>query len=717
MKTLHVAANGGDLAEGCGILAGDADEAVLMDGMGEVGREIWSLDDHGGDGHGHREDDDIIVHHDPSMFYGDLPTLPDFPCMSSSSSSSTSPAPLNAIVSSASSSSAASSSTSSAASWAILKSDGEDPTPNQNQYASGNCDVESSAALQSTASMEIQLDNTQGFGCGEGGGDCIDMMETFGYMDLLDSNEFFDTSAIFNQDEDTQNLNLMDQTLEREDKIVVPMLENNNNNNSGGDMQVMNPSLEQEDDLAAVFLEWLKNNKETVSADDLRKVKIKKATIESAAKRLGGGKEAMKQLLKLILEWVQTNHLQRRRTTTNNNNLSYQQDPFQNPNLIPPSDQTCFSPSTWVPPPTQPPPPQQPAFVSDPGYGYMPAPNYPPQEYLPLLESPPTWPPPQSGPMPLQQFTMPNPQYTPFQDPGGGFTGYNMNPYQYPYLPSSGQMRDQGLLRLCSSATKEARKKRMARQRRFLSHHHRHNNNNNQQNQTQIGEVCGAVDPQLNHVPTTATGGTWMYWPNVPAMPPPVSSSQLPAMETQLPTMDRAGSSSVMPRQQVVPDRRQGWKPEKNLRFLLQKVLKQSDVGNLGRIVLPKKEAETHLPELEARDGISLAMEDIGTSRVWNLRYRFWPNNKSRMYLLENTGDFVKTNGLQEGDFIVIYSDVKCGKYLIRGVKVRQPAGQKPEAPSSSAAVTKRQSKSQRSINNNSPSANIVASPTSQAVK
>lgn len=35
-----------------------------------------------------------------------------------------------------------------------------------------------------------------------------------------------------------------------------------------------------------------------------------------------------------------------------------------------------------------------------------------------------------------------------------------------------------------------------------------------------------------------------------------------------------------------------------------------------------QKEAETHLPELEARDGISLAMEDIGTSRVWNLRYR-----------------------------------------------------------------------------------------------
>ncbi|CAH8383172.1 unnamed protein product [Eruca vesicaria subsp. sativa] len=461
------------------------------------------------------------------------------------------------------------------------------------------------------------------------------------------------------------------------------------------------PSLEQnDDDLGTVFLEWLKNNKETVSADDLRKVKIKKATIESAATRLGGGKEAMKQLLKLILEWVKTNHLQRRHTTNNN-----QQDPFQSPNpnnntniIPPPSDQTCFSPSTWVPPP-------------HPGCGYMPAPTYPPQEYLPLLESPPSWPPPppppESGPVPHQQFTMPNSQFSPCQETGG----YNMNPYQYPYAPS-GQMRDQRLLRSCSSTTKEARKKRMARQRRFLSHHHRHNNNNNNNpSQAQLGESCATVAPQLNPVTTTtATGGTWMYWPNVPAVPPPGSA--------QFPTIDQAGSTSVMPRQPVLQDRRQGWKPEKNLRFLLQKVLKQSDVGNLGRIVLPKKEAETHSPELEARDGISLAMEDIGTSRVWNMRYRFWPNNKSRMYLLENTGDFVKANGLhQEGDFIVIYSDVKCGKYLIRGVKVRQQAEQKPEATPSSAAVPKRQGKSQRSVSNNSPPANMVASPTSLAVK
>lgn len=40
-----------------------------------------------------------------------------------------------------------------------------------------------------------------------------------------------------------------------------------------------------------------------------------------------------------------------------------------------------------------------------------------------------------------------------------------------------------------------------------------------------------------------------------------------------------------------------------------------------------QKEAETHLPELEARDGISIAMEDIGTSRVWNMRYRYFTMN------------------------------------------------------------------------------------------
>ncbi|CAA6668329.1 unnamed protein product [Spirodela intermedia] len=69
------------------------------------------------------------------------------------------------------------------------------------------------------------------------------------------------------------------------------------------------------------------------------------------------------------------------------------------------------------------------------------------------------------------------------------------------------------------------------------------------------------------------------------------------------------------------------------------------------------KEAEAHLPVLMAREGIYMCMEDMETSHMWTFKYRFWPNNKSRMYILENTGDFVKRHGLRLGDFVMLYRD------------------------------------------------------------
>ncbi|KAG5586882.1 hypothetical protein H5410_047316 [Solanum commersonii] len=60
-------------------------------------------------------------------------------------------------------------------------------------------------------------------------------------------------------------------------------------------------------------------------------------------------------------------------------------------------------------------------------------------------------------------------------------------------------------------------------------------------------------------------------------------------------------------------------------------------------------------------------------------------------------GDFVRDNGLQEEDFIVIYADIKCGKYLIRAVKVRQ-IGQKADSkkPAKKNACNSSYSKSQK---------------------
>ncbi|KAJ0052742.1 hypothetical protein Pint_01599 [Pistacia integerrima] len=675
-----------------------AAEQVL--GAGE--REIWL------DG----PQDDLLDIDDASILYGDFPPLPDFPCMSSSSSSSSNPAAVKAIGSSSSSSSATSSS--SAASWAVLRSDVEEDVDKKIQNDNQNRSVDVPPTLSSTTSMEI----IQPTDCIDGG-DCMDVMENLGFMDLLDSNDLFDPSSLFHHDdnplEQFQQDNKSPQEMPQQGHAEFMMQSNNE------DSREVGPS----DDLAMVFLEWLKTNKETVSAEDLRRVKIKKATIECAAKRLGGGKEAMKQLLKLILEWVQTNHLQKRRIRESASNLPCQQyqDPFQNPNPNPtsnpslncnpiPHDQPnpSFTQSPWI---------GQPSYIPDPAIvvpgfppmvGYMGDPfanrasnmnghSYPPHTEYHMLDSAHSW--------PSSQFAMAS-HYNSFPDNNlhpapphpHAFTGYG-NQYPYPYVHGPG---DQRLMRLGSSATKEARKKRMARQRRLSSHprhHHHHNNQQNQMSNESADQHARFGNDSCNPAAQGNTGN-WVFWPS-PAGGAASGTPMLP--------VDRSSMQPQNYQRQVASDRRQGWKPEKNLRFLLQKVLKQSDVGNLGRIVLPKKEAETHLPELEARDGISIAMEDIGTSRVWNMRYRFWPNNKSRMYLLENTGDFVRTNGLEEGDFIVIYSDIKCGKYLIRGVKVRQP-GLKSE--------TKRPGKSQRNQHASTPAAagnDSSSSPIPQTVK
>uniref|UniRef100_A0A1D1ZBI5 B3 domain-containing transcription factor FUS3 n=1 Tax=Anthurium amnicola TaxID=1678845 RepID=A0A1D1ZBI5_9ARAE len=101
------------------------------------------------------------------------------------------------------------------------------------------------------------------------------------------------------------------------------------------------------------------------------------------------------------------------------------------------------------------------------------------------------------------------------------------------------------------------------------------------------------------------------------------------------------------------------------LRFLLQKELRKSDVGSLGRMVLPKKEAEAHLPVLIAREGIHISMEDMETSHMWTFKYRYWPNNKSRMYILENIGEFVKGHGLKLGDFVLLYRDDYRQRYVL----------------------------------------------------
>ncbi|XP_071702461.1 B3 domain-containing transcription factor FUS3-like [Rutidosis leptorrhynchoides] len=105
------------------------------------------------------------------------------------------------------------------------------------------------------------------------------------------------------------------------------------------------------------------------------------------------------------------------------------------------------------------------------------------------------------------------------------------------------------------------------------------------------------------------------------------------------------------------------------LTFLFSKKLQKSDVGVLKRIVLPKKPTETHLPNLVAKEGMILEMDDMDTMHTWCFKFRYWPNNNSRMYVLEGTGEFAEEHGLQVGDFIMMYRDSVNKNYVIHAVK------------------------------------------------
>ncbi|KAJ6683698.1 hypothetical protein OIU85_007395 [Salix viminalis] len=107
----------------------------------------------------------------------------------------------------------------------------------------------------------------------------------------------------------------------------------------------------------------------------------------------------------------------------------------------------------------------------------------------------------------------------------------------------------------------------------------------------------------------------------------------------------------------------------RRLRFLFQKELKNSDVSSLRRMILPKKAAEAHLPVLESKEGIFIRMDDLDGLHFWSFKYRYWPNNNSRMYVLENTGDFVNAHGLELGDFIMVYQDSQSQNYVIQAKK------------------------------------------------
>ncbi|KAL8543709.1 hypothetical protein ACS0TY_004322 [Phlomoides rotata] len=139
-----------------------------------------------------------------------------------------------------------------------------------------------------------------------------------------------------------------------------------------------NPKEENNDELGMIFLEWLKRNRDFISAEDMRCIKLNQSTIESASKHLGSTKEGKKQLLKLILEWVEQYQLKKKQLKKSEFVCPYKEtlqinDPNPNPyfvyNLPDPA-------TTAFPPPPPPPPPMYNGY----SYSVVPPPPPPPQQ-------------------------------------------------------------------------------------------------------------------------------------------------------------------------------------------------------------------------------------------------------------------------------------------------------------------------------------------------
>ncbi|MCO5592400.1 hypothetical protein L7F22_046403 [Adiantum nelumboides] len=100
---------------------------------------------------------------------------------------------------------------------------------------------------------------------------------------------------------------------------------------------------------------------------------------------------------------------------------------------------------------------------------------------------------------------------------------------------------------------------------------------------------------------------------------------------------------------------------------LFEKILSASDAGKVGRLVLPKACAEAYFPPISQPEGVPLIVQDI-TGKEWVFQFRFWPNNNSRMYVLEGITPCIQAMNLQAGD-TVIFSRLDPQGKLVMGCR------------------------------------------------
>ncbi|KAF3955392.1 hypothetical protein CMV_019390 [Castanea mollissima] len=97
---------------------------------------------------------------------------------------------------------------------------------------------------------------------------------------------------------------------------------------------------------------------------------------------------------------------------------------------------------------------------------------------------------------------------------------------------------------------------------------------------------------------------------------------------------------------------------------LFEKMLSASDAGRIGRLVLPKACAEAYFPAISQPEGLPLRIQDV-KGKEWVFQFRFWPNNNSRMYVLEGVTPCIQSMQLQAGDTVTFSRMDPEGKLIM----------------------------------------------------
>ncbi|KAG8377129.1 hypothetical protein BUALT_Bualt09G0136300 [Buddleja alternifolia] len=115
---------------------------------------------------------------------------------------------------------------------------------------------------------------------------------------------------------------------------------------------------------------------------------------------------------------------------------------------------------------------------------------------------------------------------------------------------------------------------------------------------------------------------------------------------------------------------------------LFEKVLSASDAGRIGRLVLPKACAEAYFPPINQPEGLPLRIQDV-KGKEWIFQFRFWPNNNSRMYVLEGVTPCIQSMQLQAGDTVTFSRMDPEGKLLMGFRKASNVMSQHQQDPHS----------------------------------